>query len=108
MDADGFVDPGTRNGSVPSAISMTTRVTVSGSDVDVDFADVSSAGPTSINSVHAFTSSYVVYALKLLLVPNVPQNGGFLRPSPSHTPERSWTRAFRLRPSTARNRSLGL
>ena len=80
VHADGFVESGGGNGSVPPAISMTTRVHVSGSEVDVEFADVSPQHGASINSVHAFTSSYVVYALKLLLVPNVPQNGGFLRP----------------------------
>ncbi len=78
MQADGFIsgpdDPD------PDPLSITTRVVVRGSDVEVAFPSASPQTASSINSTHAFTASYAAYALRLLLVAHVPQNGGFARP----------------------------
>jgi N-methylhydantoinase B len=80
VKADGFPDREATDGSASVALEFTTRVVVRHSDVEVDLTEASPQVPASINSLHGFTFSYVVYALRLLLVPEVPQNGGFLRP----------------------------
>jgi N-methylhydantoinase B len=77
MHADGVTAD---DGGEPEPITITTRLVVRGDEIDVTFADVSPQQGSSINSTHAFTASYVAYALRLLLVPHMPQNGGFTRP----------------------------
>lgn len=80
VKADGFSGGEVTDGSEPVPLEFTTAVVVRDSDVEVDLTQASAQVRASINSVHGFTFSYVVYALRLLLVQQVPQNGGFLRP----------------------------
>jgi N-methylhydantoinase B len=80
LKADGFSGGDATDGADPVPLEFTTAIAVRDSEVEVDLTEASPQVPASINSLHGFTFSYVVYALRLLLVPQVPQNGGFLRP----------------------------
>lgn len=64
----------------PEPMKVLTRIRVHDTDIKVDFSDSSPQVEAPINSVYPFTFAYAAYALRLLLVPFLPQNGGFLRP----------------------------
>ena len=63
-----------------ATITVNTAVRVRGSEIEVDFTGSSPQVSPPINSVFPFTYAYAAYALRLILVPFLPQNGGFLRP----------------------------
>ncbi|WP_420393164.1 hydantoinase B/oxoprolinase family protein [Acuticoccus sp.] len=64
-------------------------VTVAGDAITVDFAGTSPAQPRAINCVYAYTFAMTAYALKCLLVPDVPNNEGMYRPLTVTAPEGS-------------------
>lgn len=61
-------------------IAVRVQVRVMGSDIEVDWGGSSEQVEPPINSVYPFTFAYTAYALRLLLIPHIPQNGGFIRP----------------------------
>lgn len=64
----------------PADIEVVAKVTVRETNIEVDFSDSSPQVAPPINSVYPFTFAYSVYALRLLLVPHIAQNAGFIRP----------------------------
>lgn len=69
------------------AIVVRCTLDVSGSDLAVDFAGSSHQVPWGINVPLCYTASYTTYALKCLLAPDVPNNGGTFRPITVTAPE---------------------
>lgn len=81
MYADGVPGPldRDRDREMPP-MHLVVRVSVSGSDIEVDLSESSAQVEAAINSLYTFTYAYVAYTLRVLLVPNLPQNGGSTRP----------------------------
>jgi N-methylhydantoinase B len=69
VTTDGFDEP----------IVIKCAVKVDGDSITVDFAGTSPVVPWGINVPLCYTASYTTYALKCLLSPNVPNNGGTFR-----------------------------
>jgi N-methylhydantoinase B len=86
---EGFRDPaaGNTSGAEPDPILIRATVTITGSDLIVDFEGSSPQVPGSFNSVWTFTTAYSLYALRYVLVPFFPNNAGFYRPLQVHCPE---------------------
>jgi N-methylhydantoinase B len=81
--ADGYRGPLERvshSSGAATPLEVATRVVVEGSQIVVDFGESSLQVEAAINSVFPYTFAYSAYALRLLLIPNVPQNSGSLRP----------------------------
>ena len=60
---------------------------VSGEKMKVDFAGTSVQSQTSLNSVLGYTQAYSAYALKCVLLPDVPNNEGNILPLTITAPE---------------------
>lgn len=56
------------------------KVTVAGSDITVDYSESSPQVAGSVNSGWTFTQAYTGYGVRLMTVPYLPHNAGFLRP----------------------------
>jgi N-methylhydantoinase B len=52
------------------------EMTIADSRIDIDFAGSSPQNASSLNSVLGYTSAYSIYALKCVLLPDVPNNEG--------------------------------
>ncbi|MCX7621567.1 MAG: hydantoinase B/oxoprolinase family protein [Acidimicrobiales bacterium] len=63
---------------VPSRIVV--RVEVAGNEISFDFTGTDPQRPGNVNAVEAVTTSAVVFALRSVLDPTIPANGGALRP----------------------------
>jgi N-methylhydantoinase B len=70
MDDDGVGGP---------AVPVRVRITVAGEDITLDFEGTGSQVPGDINVVYLALVATVYYALKALLDPTIPANGGFYR-----------------------------
>jgi len=79
METDGLDEP----------FVYQVAVTIAGETVTVDFAGTSPAQPRAINCVLAYTFAMTAYALKCLLVPDIPNNEGMYRPLTVTAPEGS-------------------
>lgn len=86
--SDAFPNP-LRPGEAQDPIVIRATVVVAGDEMSVSFAGSSSQRPGSFNSVWTFTEAYTLYGLRLILVPDLPNNGGFYRPISVHCPEGS-------------------
>lgn len=64
-------------------------LTISADEVEADFAGTSPQQPRAINTVFAYTYAMVAYALKCVLVPELPNNEGIFRPIGVKAPEGS-------------------
>jgi N-methylhydantoinase B/oxoprolinase/acetone carboxylase alpha subunit len=62
------------------ASKVIVAVTVDGSDITFDFSGSAMQRSGNVNAVEAVTVSSVVYALRSVLDPTIPSNGGALRP----------------------------
>jgi N-methylhydantoinase B len=56
------------------------RLTLAGGEAVVDFAGTSPEQPRAVNCVYAYTFAMAVFALKALLLPELPNNEGIFRP----------------------------
>ncbi len=64
----------------PSAARICVQVTVLGDTITFDFAGTDAQRAGSVNAVAAVTVSAVVFALRSVIDPDLPANGGVLRP----------------------------
>jgi len=79
MQTDGFDEP----------FDYKVKVTIAGDEITCDFTGSSPQQPRGINCVLAYTSAMSVYAIKALLLPDLPNNDGLFRPIKVHAPEGS-------------------
>src|SRR5690606_34505439 len=70
-------------------ILLNAKVEVAGESLTIDFAGSSPQQEWAINVVPAYTRTYSAYAIKALLVPDVPNNDGCLAPIRVVAPEGS-------------------
>ncbi|MDP6831890.1 MAG: hydantoinase B/oxoprolinase family protein [Alphaproteobacteria bacterium] len=68
-------------------LEMQCRMEVKGEELTVDFAGSSPQNPSPLNSVLGYTQAYSTYALKCVLLPDVPNNEGNSRPIAITAPE---------------------
>ena len=80
IDADGIDEFETR---------IACRMTVSGSDLELDFAGTSQQVACGINSVMKYTYAYATYPIKCALDPDSPRNEGSFQPITVKAPEGS-------------------
>ncbi len=69
--------------------TFSVAVKISGSDIECDFSGTSPQQPRAINCVLAYTQAMTVYAIKCLLLPDLPNNDGLFRPIRVSAPEGS-------------------
>lgn len=67
--------------------AFAVEVTVNGSDIVVDFAGTSPQQPRAVNCVLAYTRAMTTFAIKALLLPDLPNNEGIFRPIALRVPE---------------------
>ncbi|WP_442595526.1 hydantoinase B/oxoprolinase family protein [Parapusillimonas sp. JC17] len=79
MDTDGFAEP----------FHFNVAVRIAGSEIECDFAGSSPQQPRAINCVLAYTNAMAVYAIKSLLLPDLPNNHGLFRPLTVTAPQGS-------------------
>ena len=79
MQTDGF----------ENRFRFAVAVTVRGSEIECDFAGCSPQQPRAINCVMAYTYAMTAYAIKCLLLPDLPNNDGLFRPIRAVAPEGS-------------------
>lgn len=77
MQTDGFSE----------MLRFAVKVRVKGSEIECDFYGTSEQQPRAINCVMAYTSAMTVYAIKCLLLPDLPNNEGLFRPIRAVAPE---------------------
>jgi N-methylhydantoinase B/oxoprolinase/acetone carboxylase alpha subunit len=85
--ADVLDSTGGRDGPRPARIEV--RVTVAHDTVTFDFTGTDAQRPGSVNAVEAVTVSAVAFALRSVVDPDLPANGGALRPVHVIAPPRS-------------------
>lgn len=93
VDIDGFEEP----------IHLQCRLTISGSDITLDFAGSSSESRHGINVVLNYTSGYATYAIRSAIAPDIPNNDGSLAPIHVIAPERTIVNCKRPAPTTGRH-----
>jgi N-methylhydantoinase B len=76
---DGYEEP----------IHIRAAVTISGSDISVDYTGSSQQNQRGINSVMNYTYAYTSYPLKCVTNPSIPNNTGCFRPLKVSAPEGS-------------------
>jgi N-methylhydantoinase B len=86
--SDGFPNP-LEPTQPQEPLLIRATVTVTGDEMHVSFAGSSAQRPGSFNSVWTFTEAYTLYGLRLILVPEAPNNAGFYRPISVDCPEGS-------------------
>ena len=79
VEMDGFDAP----------IRIQCRITVTGSELEVDYEGTSPQIDRSLNCVMAYTDSYTTYPIKCALDPLTPKNEGSYRPITVKAPEGS-------------------
>lgn len=79
MQTDGFDTP----------FDYHVNVKIAGEAICCDFTGSSPQQPRGINCVLAYTTAMSVYAIKSLLLPDLPNNDGLFRPITVHAPEGS-------------------
>ncbi len=77
MQTDGLDEP----------FTLQVEVTLRGGEVAVDFTGSSPQQPRAVNCVLAYTSAMTAFALKALLLPELPNNEGIFRPIRTHAPK---------------------
>ena len=75
-----FVDYIDGVGEDPEPIRFQVKITVKGSDLDVDFEGTSPQIKAGLNSPLQFTRSAVYAGVRCALSPDIPNNGGYFRP----------------------------
>jgi N-methylhydantoinase B len=79
MQTDGFDQP----------FDYHVMVKIAGDEIHCDYTGSSPQQPRGINCVLAYTTAMSVYAIKSLLLPDLPNNDGLFRPIQVHAPEGS-------------------
>jgi N-methylhydantoinase B len=79
METDGLDQP----------FTFQVKVAIGGGQIRVDFTGTSPQQPRAVNCVLAYTSAMTHFALKALLLPELPNNEGVFRPIHVHAPEGS-------------------
>lgn len=79
METDGF----------ESFFTYQVNVVIKGGEIVCDFEGTSAQQPRGINCVLAYTNAMSIYALKSLLLPDLPNNEGLFRPIRVRAPEGS-------------------
>jgi N-methylhydantoinase B len=79
METDGFDE----------RFTYAVEVRIANGEIECDFAGTSPQQPRGINCVWAYTSAMTVYAIKCLLLPDLPNNDGLFRPITAIAPEGS-------------------
>lgn len=69
--------------------TFSVAVKINGSDIECDFSGTSLQQLRAINCVMAYTQAMTVYAIKCLLLPDLPNNDGLFRPIRVSAPEGS-------------------
>jgi N-methylhydantoinase B len=82
-----FVDYLDDDGIDPDPIPIRVSITVSGDQLDVDFAGSGAQVKGAINSVMSFTRSATYACVRCLLPQNLPNNEGYFRAIRVHAPE---------------------
>ena len=77
MQTDGFDE----------RLKFVVAVRVADGRIECDFEGSSAQQPKAINCVLAYTSAMTVYAIKCLLLPDLPNNDGLFRPITATAPE---------------------
>src|ERR1051326_7135320 len=78
--SDGFPDPSNADDRSHEPILIRATVSINGSSMAIDFAGSAPQRPGSFNSVWTFSAAYTLYALRMTLVPLLPNNAAFYRP----------------------------
>jgi N-methylhydantoinase B len=78
--SDGFPDPLVEGYPEQRPIRMKATVTVTKSDLTIDYSGSSQQRPGPFNSIWTFTTAYALYGMRMVLVPHLPNNAGFYRP----------------------------
>jgi N-methylhydantoinase B len=86
--SDGFPNP-LEPAKPQEPILIRATAIVTGDEMKVSFEGSSAQRPGSFNSVWTFTEAYTLYSLRLILVPEAPNNAGFYRPITVDCPEGS-------------------
>lgn len=68
---------------------FSVSVSILGSEIVCDFSGTSAQQPRAVNCVMAYTYAMTVYAIKCLLLPDLPNNDGLFRPIRAVAPEGS-------------------
>lgn len=76
---DGFEEP----------IVIKCALTVTGDEIEVDFAGTSGQLPYALNVVPIYTFAYTVYGIKAVLCPEIPNNEGSFLPISTRAPKGS-------------------
>ena len=84
-----FTDALDGDGVRPGAIPIAVTITVAGERIQLDFTGSGPQGPGDLNVVWLALLATVYYALKALLDPTIPANGGFYRAIEVTAPEGS-------------------
>lgn len=79
MPTDGFAEP----------FQFQVAVRIEGGEITCDFEGSSPQQPRAINCVLAYTHAMTAYAVKSLLLPDLPNNHGLFRPVHTRAPEGS-------------------
>ncbi len=78
---NGFTDPlAPRHIKDRPPLLIHAAVTIAGSDITVDYSESSPQIAGGFNSGWTFTQAYTGYGVRLMTVPYLPHNAGFLRP----------------------------
>ena len=85
------------------AIRIRVEVAVNESSMSVDYTGSSGKTSGPFNSTWTFTSAYALYVLRTLLVPMLPNNGGFYKPIQVICPENSVVAAGYPSPTLCRH-----
>jgi N-methylhydantoinase B len=85
--AENYLD-GYAGGKNPIKAKVT--IEVKGDEITADFTGSSPQVPAGLNSYLSYTRAYIFAAMKSLLYPKVPQNGGAVRPIKVTAPEGSF------------------
>ena len=103
LAADGVPGPlvADRSAAVPP-LRLEVAIRVAGPELEVDLTGSSPQVDAAINSVYPFTYAYCAYTLRVMLLPNLPQNGGSLRPVRVVAPVGSVFNAARPAPTMSR------
>lgn len=88
--AEDFADS---DGFSPDPIKVKVTLTISGSDILVDFAGSDPICKGSINSPFANTASAAFYSLQFFLAPHAPSNAGMFAPIKISLPDNCWLNA---------------
>jgi N-methylhydantoinase B/oxoprolinase/acetone carboxylase alpha subunit len=84
--ADVLDSAGAPTGAARRPVRIAATVTRDGDGLTVDFTGTDAQQPGNVNAVEAVTVSAVVFAVRTAIGPDVPANGGSLRPLRVHAP----------------------